>query len=161
MAALQQLDMDMPQYIADNTDDEFSHAAFLKSYLRSKGALINELANDLKDFRNLAGSQADGANKSASRVTNLMQLTVDTSFWTRYRSDAHNPDLEPNFIFPQAIPSLATGKHPAIPRDNNDLAGSNANTISAHLQAIANTAGFHFHLSSKAAAAWIRPLRNG
>jgi hypothetical protein len=148
IAALERLDMDMPQYIADNTDDEFSHAAFLKAYLKSKGALIGELANDLKDFRRLPSSQADGANKTAARVTNLMQLSVDTSWWTRYRSDAHNPDLEPNFVFPQAIPSLAVGEHPAIPRNNADLAGSNANTnpptITAHLQAIANTAGFHF-----------------
>lgn len=142
--ALQQLDMDMPQYIADNTDDEFSHAAFLKAYLKSKGALIGELASDLKDFRVLGSSQADGANKSAARVTNLMQLTVDTSWWTRYRSDAHNPDLEPNFKFDQAIPSLAMGQHPAIPRDNNDLAGSTATFATPHLQAIANTAGFHF-----------------
>lgn len=144
MFALQQLDMDMPQYIADNTDDEFSHAAFLKAYLKSKGALITELANDLKDFRGLTGSQADGANKSAPRVTNLMRLTVDTGWWTRYRDDTHNPDLEPNFKFPEAIPSLATGEHPAIPRDNNDLAGSTATSATAHLQAIANTAGFHF-----------------
>ena len=141
---LQQLDMDMPQYIADNTDDEFTHAAFLKSYLKSKGALIGELANDLKDFRVLGSSQADGANKSALRVTNLMRLTVDTTWWTRYRDDTHNPDLEPNFKFAQAIPSLAMGEHPAIPRNNTDLAGSNATFATTHLQAIANTAGFHF-----------------
>ncbi|MDQ1540738.1 MAG: hypothetical protein QOH29_1464, partial [Actinomycetota bacterium] len=38
MAALSNLDSDMPQYIADNTDDERSHAAFLNAYLRFKGA---------------------------------------------------------------------------------------------------------------------------
>ena len=37
-AALTILDGDMPQYIHDNTDDEISHAAFLKAYLESKGA---------------------------------------------------------------------------------------------------------------------------
>ena len=37
IAALSNLDGDMPQYIADNTDDELSHAAFLNAYLISKG----------------------------------------------------------------------------------------------------------------------------
>ena len=37
-AALTILDGDMPQYIHDNSDDENSHAAFLKAYLESKGA---------------------------------------------------------------------------------------------------------------------------
>src|ERR1700686_1889395 len=37
MAALSNLDGDMPQYITDNTDDELSHAAFLNAYLKSKG----------------------------------------------------------------------------------------------------------------------------
>ena len=66
-----------------------------------------------------------------------MQLTLDTSFWTRYRSSANNPDLDPNFVFPQAVPSLASGQFPAIPRTNDDL------TPDDHIQAIANTAGFH------------------
>ncbi len=38
MGALQILDGDMSQYIHDNTDDEISHAAFLKAYLESQGA---------------------------------------------------------------------------------------------------------------------------
>src|ERR1700731_4161652 len=37
-AALQILDGDMPQYISDNTDDEFSHQAFIRAFLASKGA---------------------------------------------------------------------------------------------------------------------------
>ena len=37
IAALQNLDGDMPQYIRDNTDDELSHAAFLNACLISKG----------------------------------------------------------------------------------------------------------------------------
>src|SRR5437588_6093893 len=67
-----------------------------------------------------------------------MQLTVDTSWWTRYRSRDNNPDLDPDFPFPQAVPSLNVGQHPAIPRNNADLSPDN------HIQAIANTAGFHF-----------------
>ena len=38
VTALQVLDGDMPQYIADNTDDEISHHRFLNNYLQSKGA---------------------------------------------------------------------------------------------------------------------------
>jgi hypothetical protein len=67
-----------------------------------------------------------------------MQLTVDTSWWTRYRSRANNPDLDPGFVFPQAVPTLNVGQHPAIPRSDDDL------TLKDHIQAIANTAGFHF-----------------
>ena len=70
------------------------------------------------------------------RLTTLMRLTVDTSWWTRYRSRASNPDF--GDTFPQAIPSLAVGQHPAIPRSDDDL------TPDDHIQAIANTAGFHF-----------------
>jgi hypothetical protein len=65
-----------------------------------------------------------------------MQLTVDTSWWTRYRSRTGNPDF--GDTFPQAIPSLAVGQHTAIPRTDNDLSDPN------FVQAIANTAGFHF-----------------
>ena len=42
--ALQVLDGDMPQYIADNTDDEISHHQFLNNYLASKGAKTIDLS---------------------------------------------------------------------------------------------------------------------
>src|SRR5580704_2806444 len=90
MAALSNLDGDMPQYIADNTDDELSHAAFLNAYLISKG----EEPVDLDAFRNLASSQATGA-KNIGRLTNLLKLNVDLSWYTRYRS-AKNPDFGAN-----------------------------------------------------------------
>jgi hypothetical protein len=136
-AALEVLDGDMPQYIHDNTDDELSHAAFINAYLASKGA---DPVN-LDAFRTLPSSKATGAQQ-IGRLTNLMQLTVDTSWWTRYRSSTKNPDLGDSF--PQAVPGLAAGKFPAIPRNDDDLAGSTLSTPSRHLQAIANTAGFHF-----------------
>jgi hypothetical protein len=144
MGALQILDGDMPQYIHDNTDDEISHAAFLKAYLESKGAE----AVDLSGFATLPSSQATGANKTAGRLTNLTQLTIDTSFWSRYRSIT-NPDFDPGAPFVQAVPSLNVGQHTAIPRSDADTAGStlsnnNPATITTHLQAIAFTAGFHF-----------------
>jgi hypothetical protein len=131
--ALSQLDEDMAQYIHDNTDDEFTHQNFLNAYLASKGAA----RVSLEPFRTLPGSTATGSSQKM-RLTNLMQLTVDTSWWTRYRSDSHNPDLDPNFVFPQAVPSLAVGQHTAIPRTDDDTNDPN------FLQAIANTAGFHF-----------------
>jgi hypothetical protein len=138
IAALEVLDMDMPQYIHDNTEDEMSHFTFINAYLVSKGA---DPVN-LEKFRTLRGSQATGAQKDKRRLTNLMKLTVDTSYWTRYRSRTKNPDL--GDTFPPAIPGLLKGQFPAIPRDDNDLAGSTDTTPSKHLQAIANTAGFHF-----------------
>jgi len=123
----------MDQYIHDNTEDERTHFTFLNAYLVSKGAKpVN-----LDQFRTLPGSTASGSS-GKPRLTNLMQLTLDTSWWTRYRSRNNNPDLDPNFTFPQAIPTLFTGEHTAIPRTNNDLNNSD------FLQAIANTAGFHF-----------------
>jgi len=128
--ALQQLDGDMPQYISDNTDDEVSHVAFLTAYLKSKG----QKPIDLSRFANLAPSTVPGVPQTG-RLTNLKQLSVDTTWWTRYRSK-ENPDL--GVKFPQAIPSLAVGQHPAIPTTQNDLFDPN------HIQAIANTAGFHF-----------------
>jgi hypothetical protein len=135
-ADIQMLDGDMPQYIHDNTDDEITHAAFLNAYLASKGA---EPVN-LDQFRTLMGSTATGVNTNliGHRLTNLTQLTVDTSWWTRYRDDSHNPDLDPNHVFPQAVPTLGVNQHTAIPRTDADTTDSN------FLQAIANTAGFHF-----------------
>jgi hypothetical protein len=131
-AKLANLDDDFPQYVHDNTDDEVSHFTFLNAYLMSKGVA----PVDLDSFRTLPGSTARGSS-GQPRLTNLMQLTLDTSWWTRYRSSANNPDLDPNFVFPQAVPGLASGQFTAIPRTNADLFPSN------HIQAIANTAAFH------------------
>jgi hypothetical protein len=129
--ALSQLDMDMSQYVHDNTEDEFTHFNFINAYLKSKGAE----PVDLSRFRTLQGSTATGAQK-VKRLTNLMELTVDTSWWTRYRSRTKNPDFGDTFA--PAIPALSKGKFPAIPRSDADL------TPKAHIQAIANTAAFHF-----------------
>src|SRR5437879_13878465 len=127
----------MPQYIVDNTDDEISHHRFLNNYLASKGARTI----DLSSFAILPPSQATGVPQTG-RLTNLKQLTVDTSWWTRYRSDSKNPDF--GDTFENAVPDLAKGQHPAIPLNDNDLKLNPDGTIPNHLQAIANTAGFHF-----------------
>lgn len=129
--AVEALDEDMNQYIHDNTEDELTHETFINAYLVSKGA---EPVN-LDRFRTLPSSRASGAQQ-IGRLTNLMQLTVDTTWYTRYRSRTKNPDF--GDILPQAIPTLAVGKHTAIPRTDDDVQSSD------FLQAIANTAGFHF-----------------
>jgi TAT (twin-arginine translocation) pathway signal sequence len=137
--ALTQLDGDMPQYIHDNTEDELTHEDFINAYLASKGADTVSL----DQFRTLPSSKATGAQQ-IGRLTNLMQLTLDTSWWTRYRSRTGNPDFGDKF--PNAIPSLAVGQHTAIPRTDDDVKPdpSKPMNISDFTQAIANTAGFHF-----------------
>src|SRR6266436_7787913 len=126
----------MPQYIHDNTEDEFTHEDFINAYLASKGA---DIVN-LDQFRTLPSSTATGA-RQIGRLTNLTQLTVDTSWWVRYRSKT-NPDF--GATFPDAVPSLNVGQHTAIPRTDDDLGGNDPNNISDQLKAIAFTAGFHF-----------------
>ncbi len=125
--ALQKLDGDGSQYISSNTLDEQSHATFLNAYLISKGAE----PVSLDAFRTLPSSQAAGAQQ-IGRLTNLMNLTVDTSWYTRYRSTG-NPDF--GDTFPQAIDLVNV---PAIPRNDDDFGPAD------HIQAIANTAAFHF-----------------
>ena len=144
-AALQILDGDMPQYVHDNTDDEISHHRFLNNYLAAKG--FKQIDLRALGFARLPSSKADGALQ-IGRLTNLTQLTIDTSFWSRYRSIT-NPDFDPEAPFAQAVPTLNSGQHTAIPRSNDDTAnssisGNNSQSISTHLQAIAFTAGFHF-----------------
>ena len=139
IAALENLDGDMPQYISDNTDDEASHAAFLNAYLRSKGA---EPVN-LDEFRTLPSSKATGA-RQVGRLTNLQNLNVDTSWYTRYRSPM-NPDF--GATFPQAVNIM---NEPAIPLSDADTPPGMSqpvpptNAKQRRMQAIANTAGFHF-----------------
>jgi hypothetical protein len=134
--ALEVIEDEMQDYIHDNTDDEITHHQFLNAYLVSKGAA----PANLDAFRTLMGSTATGVNPDlvGHRLTNLTQLTIDTSWWTRYRDDSHNPDLDPNHVFPQAVPTLGVNQHTAIPRTDADTTDAN------FLQAIANTAAFHF-----------------
>jgi hypothetical protein len=125
--AFTNLDGDGQQYISSNTLDEITHHKFINAYLASKGAPVV----NFDSFRTLPSSKATGA-RQIGRLTNLMDVTVDTSWYTRYRS-GKNPDF--GATFPQAI--VLNGL-PAIPRDNSDFGPTN------HAQAIANTAAFHF-----------------
>jgi len=126
-AALQNLDGDATQYITSNTLDEISHASFLNGYLESKGA---EPVN-FDEFLTLQGSQATGA-QNIGRLTNLMHLNVDTSWFIRYRS-ATNPDF--GATYPQAIKITDRTAIPITDADFNDP---------NHIQVIANIAAFHF-----------------
>jgi hypothetical protein len=136
VAGLQQLDGDMPQYISDNTDDELSHELFINAYLASKGADTV----DLSHFANLPPSRVAGVPQNG-RLTNLMHLNVDTSWWTRYRSRTKNPDFGDHF--PQAV---NIHNRTAIPRTEDDLVADSSQPggVSVRTQAIANVAGFHF-----------------
>src|SRR5258708_20147492 len=113
-AALAVLDSDMAQYIHDNTEDELTHEVFINAFLASNGA---DTVN-LDQFRTLPSSKASGAQQ-IGRLTNLMQLTVDTSWWTRYRVGNKNPDF--GATFDQAVPTLNAGQHPAIPPTHHHL----------------------------------------
>jgi hypothetical protein len=134
--ALSNLDPDGPQYITSNTLDEVSHATFLNAYLESQGAD----PVDLEKFQTLQGSQAMGA-KNIGRLTNLMHLNVDTSWFIRYRS-VSNPDFGANFKQAITLNGVA-----AIPKTDADFGNSDPNFNvpgNAHIQAIANVAAFHF-----------------
>jgi hypothetical protein len=128
---LRRIDPNISQYIHDIADDERSHQNFLNAYLAANGSQ----AVDLEPFRTLPGSRASGSSGKL-RLTNLMELTLDTSWWTRYRSSTNNPDVNP-ITFEQAVPGLHNGKFTAIPRSDDDLFPEE------HIQAIANTAVFH------------------
>ena len=137
VAALEVLDGDMPQYIADNTDDEISHHQFLNNYLISKGAA----PVDLSPFAMLPPSKVTGVPPNG-RLTNLQRLTIDTTWWTRYRSATANPDFGGSFE--NAVPDLAKAPHTAIPITDVDAMLNRDGSIPDHVQAIASTAGFHF-----------------
>jgi hypothetical protein len=135
--ALNLLDGDEATYVNLNTRDEVSHGVFLNGYLASKG----HQQVSLEPFRRLPSSQATGSNKTAKRLTNLMNLTVDTSWYFRYRS-AQNPDF--GAMFPQIVDLVNV---PGIP--NSDLpapvdASGNIVPSGFEIQFIGNVAGFHF-----------------
>src|SRR6202142_3820572 len=133
--ALSNLDGDGPQYITSNWKDEITHATFLNAYLESRGA---EPVN-FDEFETLPGSTAQGST-GIGRLTNLMNLNVDTSWYVRYRS-ATNPDL--GATFPQAVTLNGVT---AIPRSDADYEGKSNHNFRGndHIQAIANVAAFHF-----------------
>jgi len=138
-AALQVLDGDMSQYIHDNTEDEFTHETFINAYLASKGADII----DLEPFRTLPGTIATGSS-AKRRLTNLMKLTVDTSWWTRYseprfRGHISSGGSEPGSWATSGNPQkrcrlepVQSSKRLRIPRDFISPPSSNEALVSIH-----------------------------
>ncbi len=131
LAAAEIIESDLWLQYQELAGNELTHETFINAFLVSKG--VDPVSLD--QFRTLPSSKATGANQ-IPRLTNLTRLTVDTTWWTRYRSRTGNPDLGDTFA--PAVPSLIVGTHPGIPRTDADLNDPN------FLQAIANTAGFHF-----------------
>jgi len=122
---LRRIDPSIIRYICDDRDDERSHHQLINAYLAS----INETPVNLDPFRTLPSSSAQGA-QSTGRLTNLTNLTVDTSWYNRYRSTG-NPD------FGDTFPQVATlANKPAIPTANGFTGTRN--------QSIAHVAAFHF-----------------
>jgi hypothetical protein len=131
-AAMMNLDSDGPQYISSNAGDEVSHATFLNAYLQSIGApQVN-----FDKFRTLRSNPLS----STPTLTNLTQLSVDTTWYTRYHSTT-NPDL--GATFQPAIPQLTDGVFAALATTGAQLNPTTAQQV-IDTQAIANTAAFHF-----------------
>ena len=141
VSALENLDSDMPQYISDNTDDEESHQAFINGYLMSKG----RRPVSLEPFRRLPPSPATGGG-TEKRLTNLKGLNVDTSWYLRYRAGT-NPDF--GATFGQAVtiknqPVIPVSDTETPPGDTESAPPIPADPVQQRMQAIANSAGFHF-----------------
>jgi hypothetical protein len=124
--ALESIDDDMPAYVTQNTNDEFSHQDFLNAFL----VKMHKQPVNLEPFRTLPSSPV--APVQTPRLTNLMHLNVDTSWYLRYRSSG-NPDFGDTFGQVVNItdrPSIPTKDQSTYTMDQ--------------IQAIANTAAFHF-----------------
>jgi Ferritin-like domain len=122
--ALQRIDRSLIRYVCDDRDDERSHAALINSFL----VAIGEQPINLDPFRTLPSVDVEGA-EDRGRLTNLTSLTVDTSWYARYRSP-DNPDF--GAVFPQLVEII---DRPTIPtRALSD----------AQAQGIAHSAAFHF-----------------
>jgi hypothetical protein len=125
--ALQFLDGDGSQYITSNTLDEISHSTYLNAYLETEGA---DPVN-FDRFRTLRGSWSTSAQR-VGRLTNLKHLDIDTTWYVRYRQIE-----DPGFKW-SSPKAMGIVNRQAIPRSDADFEGP------SHIQAIANTAAFHF-----------------
>ena len=132
--ALEKIDEDMPSYITQNTADEFSHQAFLNAFLIK----MHKQPVTLEQFRTLPSSPV--APVQTPRLTNLMHLNVDTSWYLRYRSSG-NPDFGDTFGQVVDIKN-----RPGIPVQDQSLYTAD------QIQAIANTAAFHFAMIEQGGA---------
>ncbi len=124
--ALNAIENELVIYTDDVAGDEQSHADFINAFLVANG----KKPTNLDAFRTLPSSKATGA-KQIGRLTNLMNVTVDTSWYLRYR-DTGNPDL--GATYPQFV---TIPNKPLIPLDDTPL-------TQHQMQLIANAAAFHF-----------------
>ena len=132
--ALETIDDDMPTYVTQNTNDEFSHQDFLNAFLvKSHKRPVN-----LELFHTLPSSPV--APLQTPRLTNLMHLNVDTSWYLRYRSSG-NPDFGDTF---EQVVNIVD--RPTIPVQDQGLYTAN------QIQAIVNTAAFHFAMIEQGGA---------
>ena len=123
--ALQKIKDTMPDYVTGDFNDENSHANFINAFLVAAG----QDPVDLDSFRTIPSPDVEGLN-NIGRLTNLTKLTVDTSYYKRFRSTG-NPDFGNTF---GQIVNITN--QPAIPTSNS---------IGGHeMLSIAQTAAFHF-----------------
>jgi Ferritin-like domain len=127
-AALRRIDRSLVRYIGDDRDDERSHAALINGYLKA----IGEQPVDLSPFRTLPSVKAPGADQRRRRLTNLTNLTVDTSWYLRYRGTG-NPDF--GDTFPQLVDIVNRPTVPTSPR---------LRYRAEDMQVLAHSAAFHF-----------------
>jgi len=124
-AALTAVDDSSPRYAQDTTDDENSHHMLINAFLKA----IGEEPVNFDGFRTIHSPVVPGAT-STPNLTNLTDLTVDTSWYPRYRSN-QNPDFGADFD------QLVTIKNrPEIPTATGITGDA--------MQAIADAALFHF-----------------
>jgi len=123
--ALQKIDESLPDYICGVFEDECSHATFINAFLVAAG----KTPINLDPFRTLPSVPVEGA-KNIGRLTNLKNLTIDTSYYQRYRQ-AGNPDF--GDAFPQIVNIV---NQPTVPTSES-IRGD-------ELGSIAQTAAFHF-----------------
>ncbi len=131
--ALNNIEDELVTYTCDVAAAERSHAQFINAFLVANGKSPVEV--DI--FRTLPSSPAFGA-QLLGRLTNLMELTVDTSWYLRYR-DPGNPDFGDKY--PQFVDIV---NQPVIPLSNN--------VSEFDMQLIANAAAFHFANSEELGA---------
>ncbi len=122
--ALSNIDPSLVRYNTDIRRDEGTHAVFINAYLSAVG----EQPTDLDPFRTIPMPQVAGADQQG-HLTNLTSLTVDTSWYLKYRTPS-NPDFGE---MPGQFVNIVD--RPGIPTRDG--------LSEVELQAIANTATFH------------------
>ncbi|MDQ6705148.1 MAG: hypothetical protein M3Z85_04175 [Acidobacteriota bacterium] len=131
--ALNKIEDELVTYTCDVAANERSHEQLINAFLVANG----QAPVLLDDFRTLPSSKAIGAQQ-LGRLTNLLSLTVDTSWYLRYR-DPGNPD------FGDTYPQFVEIKDKAVIPPSDHISEES-------MQLIANSAAFHFANSEELGA---------